>query len=289
MSVETQPMLPNNLLPGSCSQPEPQAPVSSMPWPWLDRACFSAFDACASSAIRYGVLRLVLPDGSERVYGSAETAHSAVPGAPLWRALPPRRCTATVKRTDMFFKVITRHDSGLGEAFTAGDYEVDDLGAFLAVLTANARQIEASRGLLGALNTFGSLALYVAHLGRSNTVSGSKKNIKEHYDAGNDMYKLFLDETLTYSAGIHHQGDSLKQSQLNKLDALVHGAVVSESSHVLEVGCGWGSCAIRAVQLTGCRWTGTRTLTVTRDASPAASQTDGGLTFETPAAPFIFH
>lgn len=69
------------------------------------------------------------------------------------------------------------------------------------------------------------------------------------------MYKLFLDETLTYSSGVHRPGgDSLHQSQLNKIDALVAKAGIRAEDHVLEIGCGWGGFAIRAVQATGCRW-----------------------------------
>lgn len=100
------------------------------------------------------------------------------------------------------------------------------------------------------------------------------------------MYKLFLDETMTYSSGIHRPGahcqpedftdahrsfpsssaralhikcmlrrlaavagDSLKQAQLNKLDALIERAGIKKTDHVLEIGCGWGSMAIHAVQV----------------------------------------
>lgn len=44
-------------------------------------------------------------------------------------------------------------------------------------------------------------------------------------------------------------GDTLEQAQLNKLDALIAMAGISKGDHVLEVGCGWGSMAIRAVQV----------------------------------------
>lgn len=54
-------------------------------------------------------------------------------------------------------------------------------------------------------------ALVLAHRARSNTIEGSRKNIEEHYDAGNAMYKLFLDETMTYSSGVHKPGESLYQ------------------------------------------------------------------------------
>ena len=41
---------------------------------------------------------------------------------------------------------------------------------------------------------------------RANTRVGSRRNIEEHYDAGNSMYKLFLDESMTYSGAIHNPG-----------------------------------------------------------------------------------
>jgi cyclopropane fatty-acyl-phospholipid synthase-like methyltransferase len=72
--------------------------------------------------------------------------------------------------------------------------------------------------------------------------------------AGNAMYKLFLDESMTYSSGVHHPGHSLHQAQLNKLDAIIARAEIGPNDHVLEIGCGWGSFAIRAASKTGCRW-----------------------------------
>ncbi len=83
---------------------------------------------------------------------------------------------------------------------------MDELGGLMAILVANAGNIEAGRGLLGVLNWAGSKLLYVSHLGRSNTHAGSRSNIEQHYDAGNDMYRLFLDETMTYSSGIYRPG-----------------------------------------------------------------------------------
>lgn len=235
-----------------------QVPAAAATMPWLDRLLFSMFHKFSTASIKNGHLVVSLPDGRAFEYGDSADVMPAMSSAPSWMELPPKQCAMVVHNTDMFFKVITRHDSGLGEAYMNGDFDTDDLGAFMAVVTANARNIEASRGILGALNRIGDKMLYLAHLTRANTVEGSKKNISEHYDAGNDMYKLFLDSSLTYSAGIHHEGDSLYQAQMRKLDALVEAAGVSAESHVLEVGCGWGSCAIRAVQRTGCRWTGAR-------------------------------
>lgn len=224
--------------------------------PWLDSFLFSIFDTFATKAIRTGCMTIYMPDGRERTYGDVNCCSTAIPGAERWRQLPPLCCSVTIHNTDFFYKVMTRHDTGLGEAYMQGDYSVDNLGAFMAVVTANAYGIESNRGVLGVFNWIGDRSLYLAHLTRANTFEGSKKNISEHYDAGNDMYKLFLDSTLTYSSGIHAEGGSLEQAQFKKLDALIESAQINQDSHVLEVGCGWGSCAMRAVQTIGCRWTG---------------------------------
>ena len=62
------------------------------------------------------------------------------------------------------------------------------------------------------------------------------------------MYRLFLDETMTYSSALHAPGRPLKDAQLAKLDALLDAAGLRPGDNVLEVGCGWGSLALRALE-----------------------------------------
>lgn len=76
----------------------------------------------------------------------------------------------------------------------------------MAMATANALSIQSSRGALSVANWIGDKLLLMAHLARSNTIFGSQRNIRQHYDAGNAMYRTFLDSTMTYSCGIHRQG-----------------------------------------------------------------------------------
>lgn len=244
---------------------------------FVDATALRVFDKFAQMAIRIGRLRLILPTGDERVYGSAELPESIDPTkTKIWRGRPPLNATVRIYDAAFFRKVISRHDTGLGESYMDGDYEViegldagtpytnggscksGDLGSLMAVATANAINIESTRGMLGIFNRLGSRALLLAHKARSNTVFGSRRNIEEHYDAGNAMYKLFLDESMTYSCGIWDDGKAagLYEAQMNKLDALIAKAELSAEHHVLEIGCGWGSFAIRAASTVGCRVTG---------------------------------
>lgn len=240
---------------------------------WVDSAAITMFDKFAKISITTGRLRFILPTGAELCYG--QPAPAPLVEGQEWRGRPPLDVIVRIYNTSFFRKVITRHDTGLGESYMDGDFEVisgidgsGDIGSLIAVMTANAHDIEKKREFLGIFNKLGDRALALAHKARSNTVTGSRKNIEEHYDAGNDMYRLFLDETMTYSCGIWTADTTtgggggtvvapdLKTSQYNKLDALIAKADLKPEHHVLEIGCGWGSFAMRAASTTGCRVTG---------------------------------
>ncbi|KAG1678525.1 hypothetical protein FOA52_014559 [Chlamydomonas sp. UWO 241] len=228
----------------------------------MQQVYLSAFDRFASATFKRGYLRIILPSGSELTYGSPDGC--AVLGAKgeEWRGRPAPRATLHVFNFDFFKKAVTRHDTGLGEAYMERDFETNELGGLMAVLLANVEQTEINRSKLGVLNWLGDKLLWLAHQRRPNTIEGSRKNIEEHYDAGNDMYKLFLDESMMYSSAIHREGETMYQSQMNKLDAIIEQAGIQASDHVLEIGCGWGGFAIRAAQTTGCRVTG---LTISKE------------------------
>lgn len=232
--------------------PPPWAHLTRVPSPklgWRDTATVSAFNRFARRAIRRGHLTVVLPDGRQLEYGDVkDDAPTTRPGEE-WHGAPRARATLRVIDPSFFRALATRHDVGLGEAYMRGDIEVDDLGSLMAVAVANAPQIEASRGALGIATWIGDKLLAAAHAARANTREGSRANIEAHYDAGNAMYKLFLDESMTYSSALHSPdpADTLHAAQLRKLDALLDAAAIKDGDAVLEVGCGWGSMAIRAL------------------------------------------
>ena len=96
------------------------------------------------------------------------------------------------------------------------------------------------------------------HTFRRNTLKGSKENIVAHYDLGNDFYKLFLDDTLTYSCGIfRHENSTLKDASIEKYDLICQKLQLNSDDYVIEIGGGWGGFSIHAAKHYGCHVTTT--------------------------------
>jgi cyclopropane-fatty-acyl-phospholipid synthase len=187
----------------------------------------------------HGQLTLGLPDGGEEVFGLPGTG----PKAEL-----------AVHRPRFFGRVMLSGDIGFGEAYVDGDWSSPGLVRLLCLL-AQREEVLNDRRFWPALA--GRALNFVTHLRRPNTVAGSRRNIGEHYDLGNDFYRLFLDPTMSYSGGIFKGvEDSLEESQLAKMHAIIDMAGLGPDDHVLEIGCGWGGFALEAVRCTGCRVTG---------------------------------
>jgi len=166
-----------------------------------------------------------------------------------------------------YWRCVTQADIGLAEAYINGDFDCDDLTMLLQIFVAN-------RSILNGLDSWsaylGHLADRIFHWGRMNTKEGSKRNIEDHYDLGNEMFKLFLDPTMTYSCAIYKsESETLEEAQLNKLRAVIQKAQIKKEDHVLEIGSGWGSLCIEAVRMTGCRVT---TLTLSVEQKKLADQ-----------------
>jgi len=156
--------------------------------------------------------------------------------------------SATVVRPDEFFARLGRDGLiGFGEAYMTGAWESDDLVAFLSVLARDMAALIPPR-----LQRLRALAVRRIPRRHRNTREGSRQNIAHHYDLSNDLFALFLDPTLTYSAGLFEAEaftrGSLRGAQERKIDRLLDEAGVGPSTRLLEIGTGWGELAIRAAQ-----------------------------------------
>lgn len=178
--------------------------------------------------VRGGFLEIVCPE---------ETYTFGEPRAPL-------HAMAVIHDERFFLRALSGADIGMGESYMDGDWTTPDLVSLVRLCVRNLRLfdtrykfVSAARGLVSRLR----------HRLRSNTITGSRKNIRAHYDLGNDFYKLFLDPQMLYScAHFRRQEDSLETAQLQKLDLICRKLQIEPGDRVLEIGCGWGAFAIHA-------------------------------------------
>jgi cyclopropane-fatty-acyl-phospholipid synthase len=164
-----------------------------------------------------------------------------------------------VKDLALFRKVVLYGNIGLGEAYMDGDWDTPDLRAVIEWFIHNLRSQIQIRGSSQKVKGLGwmSLANRVLHLLRPNSLRMSQRNIAEHYDLGNDFYKLWLDPTMTYSAArFTSENQTLEQAQRAKYEALCQKLRLQPGDRVLEIGCGWGGFSIHAATHYGCHITG---------------------------------
>lgn len=140
-------------------------------------------------------------------------------------------------------------------SYIDGDWQCHDLTSLFRFFIANETPADKLDG------GFASIAAAIArlrHTRRSNSKTGSKRNIYAHYDLGNEMFELFLDQTMTYSSAVFpSQSVTLEQAQIEKLELICRKLELSDKDHVIEIGTGWGSFAIHAAKHYGCRVTTT--------------------------------
>ncbi|MBL8729472.1 MAG: class I SAM-dependent methyltransferase [Planctomycetes bacterium] len=180
--------------------------------------------------LRSGAIRL-RDDGRERMlgdpHGALGTVDLDVHDGSFWSALA------------------LGGDVAAGEAFVAGRWSTPDLVRLLRLFVRD-RDV-----LLGVDGSLWSLPLRllrrVAHRLRRNDHAGSRRNIADHYDLGDELFTHFLDPSLTYSsAWFEHPGQSLADAQQHKLRRLCRLVDLQAGDRLLEIGTGWGSLALCA-------------------------------------------
>ena len=186
----------------------------------------------ALAQIEGGTLTVRLPDGEVRRFGSGPEVSVAIGSTRLFRRLA------------------TRGKLGLGESYQAGEWHADDLVALFELLLRNAEGAAARHpGLARAL------ALRPSVRAR-NGLRSARRNVAYHYDLGNDLFRLFLDETMTYSCGVFERpGEPLAEAQRRKYEIVCRKLRLGPDDRVLEIGCGWGGFAIHAAREHGARVT----------------------------------
>lgn len=134
--------------------------------------------------------------------------------------------------------LITSTSLALGEAYMDGVLEIEGdlyhaLNCFL--------------GQMGSFSTDKNALKKIIFTSKSK--ENQQKEVQNHYDIGNDFYKLWLDDTLCYSCGyFQNKDDTLKQAQINKINYILDKLNLKKDMHLLDIGCGWGFLLIEAAK-----------------------------------------
>ena len=178
--------------------------------------------------LKHGTLTVKLPDGSVQRFGNGESPMASL------HLLNWNVCSAALKSGDI----------GFAESFIAGDWTTPHLTELLRVFIVNRKEVEDV--IYGTW--LGRFAYRIKHLLNRNTKANSQKNIHAHYDLGNAFYELWLDGTMNYSSAIFESPDStMREGQHAKVRRALRMAKVKPGDRVLEIGCGWGALAEKAV------------------------------------------
>jgi cyclopropane-fatty-acyl-phospholipid synthase len=177
-----------------------------------------------------GSLELTLPSGQIIMIGGQN---------------PGEKADLKLNNFRVIWAGMRRAQLGFFERYIAGDVESRNPTAFFRFYLQNRAGLDgAGRGLFNA-----SILDKLWHKKRDNNKDRSKDNIAAHYDLGNAFYKLWLDDTMTYSSAIFDsKTNSLEAAQRLKYAHVLDAAEVKKGSRVLEIGCGWGGFAEEAAK-----------------------------------------
>ena len=226
------------------TQHAPRCSVDAERWPDVAVAGGSPVRAAVARvlftrAVATLPLRVRFPDG--RLLGAGGNEQS--PDAPVMVLHRPR---------EFFRRFGASALIGFGESYLAGDWDCADLTGLLTVLAAHAADL-----FPPWLQRMRALAVRRPPAADQQTRDGARRNIGRHYDLSNDLFALFLDETMTYSSALFAEREDgtplaadhlLTQGQQRKIDALLDRAGAGPGCRLLEVGTGWGELAIRAAR-----------------------------------------
>jgi cyclopropane-fatty-acyl-phospholipid synthase len=162
-----------------------------------------------------------------------------------------------------FWRGLTRGSLGLAESYAREGWDCDDLVSLARMGAREMPRVDRLR------RPFVPLLDLVSRVPR-NTRTAARRHIAAHYDLGNPLFELFLDDTMTYSCALFEDPEaSLREAQEAKLDRICRKLELGPEDHVMEIGTGWGSFALHAAGRYGCRVT---TTTISREQHAVAAQ-----------------
>ncbi|MCX7305984.1 MAG: cyclopropane-fatty-acyl-phospholipid synthase [Hyphomicrobiales bacterium] len=165
-------------------------------------------------------------------------------------ALPGPDVVVSIHRWRALARLAASGEAGFASSYLDGDWSTADLARLFDLVIVNEAELQLESNFIARM--FARLR----HGSRRNTRKGSRRNIAEHYDLGNDFYRPWLDESMTYSAALFDGVETLEDAQRNKIDRVADLLDLKGGEQVLEIGCGWGALAENLVRKNMCTLTG---------------------------------
>ena len=182
-----------------------------------------------------GTLHLATPDGTHSTHRGAASGPEA---------------TLVAHDPTLARRVVAEGAAGLGAGYVDGQWDTDDLPAFLNLAAASI-----DRSNAGSVGTAVQRSASAVWDRRPRRRGGAVDAMADHYNLGNRFYEQWLDPSVTYSSALYDGTDDLAEAQRAKYDRVLDRSGVGDGSAVLEIGCGWGGFA-EAAAATGARITG---------------------------------
>jgi len=178
------------------------------------------------------------------------------PGRRLSFGDPDGEPSATVEvNSPHFYRALLGGSVGLGEAYRDGVWDCDDLVGLVRIAARNMGPLDRWRRCLHPV--LAPLHRTVWRVPRNNR-RAAKRHISAHYDLGNDLFALYLDESMMYSSAVFpHPDATLAEAQEHRLERICRALELGPDDHLLEIGAGWGAMAAYAASNYGCRVTTT--------------------------------
>lgn len=205
----------------------------------------------AAGRLEIGRLNVTLPDGSMHCFAGEQPGPDASLSVSDWR---------------FFGRIMRGGDMAFAEAYMDGQIDTPDLPVLLTLGALNEAALERAF----QANWLRRMVWRLVHARRSNSRRGSARNIRAHYDLGNDFYRLWLDRGMTYSSAIYGGDDTrqLEVAQDAKYGRILDRLGVRQGDSILEIGCGWGGFAEAAAR----RGARVHAITISREQLQFAQQ-----------------
>ena len=149
-----------------------------------------------------------------------------------------------VSNPNFYHRVATDGTLGFGESYMEGWWDVEDGKLMECIATFLMSDLHRH----ATINPLLKLWVLKQRSFNRATRAFSKRNVVSHYDAGNDLYELFLDENMTYSCGYQKDpSDTIKQMQNQKHELICRKLSLKTGERIVDLGCGFASMVIYAV------------------------------------------